>query len=76
MEHAINVSAKHFINKSAPTTMRKILEKGQTGGDSDDDGESGEGSSEEVDIRDALGKALALIKQASLFLFFFVPSNI
>jgi hypothetical protein len=76
MEHAINVSAKHFINKLAPTTMRKILEKGQMGGDSDDDGESSENSSEEVDIHNALGKALALIKQVSLFLFFFVPSNI
>lgn len=60
MEHALHIACKHFVEAVAPTSPAAIRNTAY-GVDSDDDGSS----DADLDFSpgDALGKALALVKQ-------------
>ena len=76
MEHSLHVACKHFIETVAPTSPAAIRKKvnapstfnqenpedgGKTNEDEDD-------SDTEFTAGDALGKALALVKQVSMIM--------
>jgi len=55
MEHALHLSAKHFVEAVGPTTRNRLHDS-----DEEDDGE-------QFEVADTIGKALALVTQVSLF---------
>jgi hypothetical protein len=73
MEHAIHVSAGHFIKAVGPTSSRKIRKRVKdadvnsdvdSGGPLGDSGDEGNGL--DFDAGDTVGKALALVTQVCL----------
>lgn len=57
MEHALHLAAKHFVEAVGPTAGNHLHDP-----DEEDD-------SEEFEVADTIGKALALVTQVSLLLF-------
>ena len=75
MEHAIHVSAGHFIKAVGPTLSRKIrkrVKEADVNSDVNSDGPLGdsgdEGNGLDFDVGDTVGKALALVTQVCLSL--------
>ncbi len=62
MEHSVHVASKHFVEAVAPASLAAIRQKVKTafgGLEGDDD----DNEDEDFTAGDALGKALALVKQ-------------
>lgn len=67
MEHAIHIACKHFVEAVAPTSPRKFKGKANAANQPSDGPSANEeeSSDDEFTPGDALGKALALVKQVS-----------
>jgi hypothetical protein len=65
MEHSLHLAAKHFVQAIAPHFGKKCATSGTDAeGDTAEDNDNDEDSDgEEIDSRDSLGKAVALVKQ-------------
>ena len=70
MEHSIHVACKHFVEAVAPMSPRKGQGSGEDGGDGGEDS-----SDDEITPGDALGKALALVKQVSSCMLIYIASS-
>ena len=70
MEHALHIAAKHFIEKVIQDDIAGHRDNLRLKMDSDSDPNSDDNSKDQgFEPGDALGKAIVLIKQVSLFLF-------
>jgi hypothetical protein len=66
MEHSLHLAAKHFVQTIAPHHPKKRTASTDSGDESaSDGGEDDDGDDDAVDAGDSLGKAIALVKQAS-----------
>ena len=62
MEHSLYVAVKHFVEKLAPRSRKKV----NVGSDNEDAGEdSNTDDDDDLEPGDSLGKALALVKQVN-----------
>ena len=69
IEHSINLGAKHFISKVKPTPSSKLpTNPSSEYAHDDDDPDAFDGDDGEFDTGDAVGKALALVKQVCAYL--------
>ena len=70
MEHAIHIACKHFVEAVSPTSPRKFKGKANAANQPSDGPSANEeeSSDDEFTPGDALGKALALVKQVSLWI--------
>jgi len=62
MEHALHLSAKHFVDAVAPTSASDICRKAATELEEYDDNDP-EDTNTDSDVADTVGKALALVTQ-------------
>jgi hypothetical protein len=68
MEHSLHLAAKHFIQSIAPHFSRAADALGANNEEADEDDED---NNDNLEASDLLGKAIALVKQASCLLFKF-----
>jgi hypothetical protein len=66
MEHSLHLAAKHFIQSIAPRFSRAADTSGANIEEVDEDNEDNDN---DLEASDLLGKAIALVKQASCLLF-------
>jgi hypothetical protein len=66
MEHSLHIACKHFVEAIAPASPAAVHKKVNSGGNGDGNNSEDDDTDVEFSSGDALGKALALMKQVSI----------